>query len=342
MANIKGTNQSDTLIGTMLKDHINGKKGNDSLFGMDGNDKLMGGDGDDYIYGGKGDDNIDGGKGIDTAFYTGNFADYLINLSGHNDLRTTVADQTSGRDGTDQLRNVEYLRFHDAIFEVANNVTHYSDHAMSGQELQSTGNPHPGIPWWSGGGVSPDHYNVADINAAHIELGLAFHDRNGSGVPFAPVSVDGDGTAHYTVPAGLDPTNAGRASWNFDYFVNTGLDGSAQTLSDNDFQMIITQTQGSSVHAAVFDLNASTHTWILEGPTPGGFGGDDFRSGTSPSPTVVSQVSENSENLAFINAAAGFGTIASATTAGTQYDFQLVASHQGQILGSTHDVLTLT
>jgi hypothetical protein len=127
--------------------------------------------------------------------------------------------------------------------------------------------------------------------------------------------------------------------------VNTGLDGSTRTLSDFDFQMTVTQTQGSQVHTAVFDLDAATHHWILGGPNPGGFGGiagDDFRSGTNPSATVVSQVSENSENLAFINAAAGFGPIASATTAGTQYDFQLVASLHGQILGSTHDVLTLT
>src|ERR1700744_3977858 len=247
MANIRGTNQDDTLIGTLRKDHINGKKGDDIIQGLDGNDKLMGGDGNDYIWGDKGNDDIDGGKGLDTAIYSGNFADYSLDLSGHHDLATTITDHTAGRDGSDHLRNVEFLQFNDAILDVANNVTHYSDHARSGLELQSPGNPNPGIPWWSGGGISGDHFNMADINAAHIELGLGFHDRNGSGHGIAPASVDQDGTAHYTFSAGVDPNHTNRASWNFDYVVDTGLDGSTQTLSDYDFQMTVTQTQGSQV-----------------------------------------------------------------------------------------------
>lgn len=65
MADIKGTNKSDTLNGTDLDDIIRGRKGDDTLFGGEGNDRLAGGRGDDTLAGGIGNDRLFGGLGND-------------------------------------------------------------------------------------------------------------------------------------------------------------------------------------------------------------------------------------------------------------------------------------
>lgn len=70
----------------------------------------------DLIEGGKGDDTIDGGAGVDTAVYSGSYADYTLKLSGKT---LTVADHVAGRDGTDALKNVEFLQFSDRTVAVS-------------------------------------------------------------------------------------------------------------------------------------------------------------------------------------------------------------------------------
>jgi len=316
---IQGTDQSDlTLIGTAGDDTIQGKDGNDTITGAQGNDT------------------IDGGNGIDTAVYTGNFSDYTINIKGTGNDKITVADSVASRDGTDQLKHVEFLKFADAIFDVQSNVTHRSDASIGGNEVQGAGQPHPNDPWWGGGGNSLLHYNLADLNQQQIELGLKFHYRDGADI--IPTSVDGDGTVHYSANSGLE--NATHTLVNFDYVVNTGFNGGTDTLANFQFKMIIDQTQGATTKTAVFDFDAGTHAWVLEGNPLAGFGGDDFRAGTTPSSTVVSQVAENSENFAFIQNAFS-ETTAQMAAAGTKYSITLEAIDHAQIVGVAHNVLQL-
>src|SRR3954471_6631742 len=98
-----------------------------TLSGTEGNDTIQGKDGNDFITGGKGNDNIDGGDGIDTAVYSGNYVDYAISLKGTGNDKITVSDSHAGRDGTDQLKHVEFLKFNDAIFDVQSDVAHRAD-----------------------------------------------------------------------------------------------------------------------------------------------------------------------------------------------------------------------
>src|SRR5690348_14693499 len=107
---IKGTNSDDTVLTT----------------GTPGNDHIQGRDGNDIITGGKGNDDIDGGKGIDTAVYSGNFAQYSISFQNHGNDNVTVADTVAGRGGTDSLHHVEFLKFADALFSTEHNtVDHF-------------------------------------------------------------------------------------------------------------------------------------------------------------------------------------------------------------------------
>jgi RTX calcium-binding nonapeptide repeat (4 copies) len=336
---------------------IKGSNGDDlTLVGTAGPDSIQGGDGNDIITGGAGNDKIDGGKGIDTAVYSGNVGDYTISLGNHDNgqgrgdshgiddnggQQFTVADNRAGSpDGTDTLKNVEFLKFADATVDVNNDVTHRADASLSGNEIQGAGQPHPGDPWWGGGGNSLLHYNIADLNDQNIELGLKFHLRGGADI--TKTAVDNDGTVHYTAAAGTQ--DATHTLDNFDYVVNTGLNGSTSTLANFDFKMVIAQTQGTTTKTATFDFDAATHVWTLDGhaPAPGfSFGGDDFRAGTTPSPTVVGQVAENSENFAFVQAAFG-ETTAQMASSGTQYDITLEAlDHTGHVDGAAHSVLLL-
>lgn len=187
-----------------------------------------------------------------------------------------------------------------------------------------------------GDGNSPTNYNISVDEKTDIELGLKIHYRQGDDI--TPTSVDADGTAHYIVPDGaqvVDPdhgvttANPSRAAWNFDFSVNTGLDGSTKTLADFDFRIIVTSGDGEQ---GVFDLQhqgPGDTPWLNASHTAG-FADED---GTNP------QLSQNSVNLGFGFMTAIFG--ADAMDAGETYDIVLQAFDHGKIVAQVHDVLVL-
>jgi Ca2+-binding RTX toxin-like protein len=95
MANINGTNASETLNGTSGTDVIKGLGGSDSLNGKDGPDILDGGTGNDTMAGGFGND----------IYYVTSSGDRVVegNRGGTDEVRTTLASYTLGA-------NVENLR----------------------------------------------------------------------------------------------------------------------------------------------------------------------------------------------------------------------------------------
>ena len=91
--------------------------------GDGGNDYLMPGAGGSYFKGGAGNDTLDGAGwgyniGTDTAVFRGNSADYTITYDDEAST-ATVSDTVAGRDGTDTLIAVEYLKFADGTYAVA-------------------------------------------------------------------------------------------------------------------------------------------------------------------------------------------------------------------------------
>ncbi|NOJ48712.1 glycoside hydrolase family 113 [Bradyrhizobium archetypum] len=78
------------------------------------NDVIDGGAGNDVITGGICDDIVDGGDGIDTATFTGSVRDYDIAIA---DGQIVVHDRIAGRDGSDHLANLEFLRFADGAID---------------------------------------------------------------------------------------------------------------------------------------------------------------------------------------------------------------------------------
>ena len=74
---IDGSDNDDTLNGSILSDEIHGRGGHDTLNGGGGDDFLFGEEGNDILNGGSGNDSLDGGAGND-ALIGGAGADKFI------------------------------------------------------------------------------------------------------------------------------------------------------------------------------------------------------------------------------------------------------------------------
>lgn len=121
---LTGTDNADTLSAGADYERLVGGLGNDTLTGSDRSDDLIGSDGNDLMTGGTGNDEIDGGAGTaNIAVFSGNKADYTVSWLGSN-LSLRLQDTVAGRDGIDQLINVQILRFADGdvVLDAESNV----------------------------------------------------------------------------------------------------------------------------------------------------------------------------------------------------------------------------
>jgi uncharacterized delta-60 repeat protein len=123
------TDGNDVVTGSAKEEYFDLKDGNDTLYagaGDDivvagqGNDVVYGGSGNDKIMGGGGDDILDGGDGIaDTSVYAGMSSGYSVEFSAA-EKSFMITDSVAGlaSDGKDTLKNVEYVKFSDGLFEL--------------------------------------------------------------------------------------------------------------------------------------------------------------------------------------------------------------------------------
>jgi Ca2+-binding RTX toxin-like protein len=96
MADIFGTDFSETLRGTSGNDNIFGRGGNDTLYGNGGNDRLDGGTGNDRLFGGSGNDILIGGDGVND----------LIGGSGYDVF--TLSPRTAGAFSDDLVWDLQF------------------------------------------------------------------------------------------------------------------------------------------------------------------------------------------------------------------------------------------
>lgn len=73
---------------------------------------------DNVLTGNAGDNILDGAAGEDTAIFRGAYADYTVSRSGKS--RIMVVDRTVGRDGSDTLTGIEFVKFSDRTIPTAN------------------------------------------------------------------------------------------------------------------------------------------------------------------------------------------------------------------------------
>ena len=84
----------------------------ENAIGGSGNDTITGNTANNKLTGGAGNDTLDGVSGTDTAVYSGSSTSYQVTQN--SDGSWTVTDlRPNSPDGTDTLRNIEYLQFTD-------------------------------------------------------------------------------------------------------------------------------------------------------------------------------------------------------------------------------------
>jgi len=101
-----GTNEDDTITGTLDRDVIAGLNGNDKIDAGTGDDVVCGGNGDDEIDGGTGNNSLIGGNGNDTLYGSmrAQDKDYLEGGNGDDTLMSKPGDDTlTGDRGDDTL-----------------------------------------------------------------------------------------------------------------------------------------------------------------------------------------------------------------------------------------------
>lgn len=242
------------------------------------------------------------------------------------------------------------------ITNAQNNVFDQTDNAVGGRtngDVFSLGSALPGAfnratdNMWFGSGNPNTGWNLTDH--ANLETGLKVISRQGA--DYAPTGTGANGEQDYTVSAGLQSDNSNRAEWNFNYVVNTAAGvapgdtfdpANSPGLDAYDFKMQITQISPSFIsHSAIFDLNPADHIWVDENDPSVSFGWDDFLPSNTASTLVQAHVAENSVNLAFLTGE--FGSLATSTAAGTQYDIKLTGftAGTGNLQTFTHDHITL-
>ena len=122
---ITGDSAANQLFGDAGKDYIDGGAGADFIDGGFGDDVLTGGQGDDSIYGGSGADTITssagndliaGGMGLDTVKFTGDKAEYRLNVDQFGALKIA---NTNPALGVSTVTGVETLSFDDGILSVS-------------------------------------------------------------------------------------------------------------------------------------------------------------------------------------------------------------------------------
>ncbi len=133
-----GSDEGQTIIGTVYNDVIDGGAGNDYIYGHAGNDTLIDGAGRDSLYGGTGDDtyifspgfghpgatpsnNIvveNSGEGTDTVIFTGGFTRQNVQIWKDAYGNTSVQSILNPNDAMTFNQYVEYLIFQDEDFVI--------------------------------------------------------------------------------------------------------------------------------------------------------------------------------------------------------------------------------
>ncbi|RTR00506.1 cellulose binding domain-containing protein [Halomonas nitroreducens] len=168
-----GSRRDDEVQGSDDGVYLNGGLGHDTLSGGNGDDLLQGGPGDDWY---DGTDTLDGGQGIDTARYTGAFADHDIQFAESGVIIT-------GQGSQDTLTDMEFAVFGDGItlhLESGNAFRGSPLEMPSPEDILSGGGDDPALKItsqvtssWSSGYVAEVFVeNVSDEAIVNPEVGF--------------------------------------------------------------------------------------------------------------------------------------------------------------------------
>jgi hypothetical protein len=320
-------------------------RGTNPLVGTSQSDKLQGSSDDDLIIGGGGNDSINGGSGIDTAVFTGNYADYNFISKPTGNHKITVIDTVAGRDGTDDLKSVEWLKFNDATYNVLTGELATWDYSVNDTPDVSAQDPASPGNLYTGTGIPAVNFGIARNEDAGVELGLQVIYRQGPSVASTDANGYDDGVLDFQVNDGPQSTtngsfgnNANRAAWNFEYSIATGLNGETTSLDDFTFKLLYDVDPTANVSYKTLTLEAET---TAQAAGQSGFQWRDQDTGFVfiSDDEGTANVTQNSENYAFTFFQAFLTDTYGPTNSFSgpaQFDIQLQAFDGAQMIAQNH------
>jgi VCBS repeat-containing protein len=223
-----------------------------TLVGSNGANALTSGNGDDTLTGGRGNDTLDGGAGSDAAVYQGQYNQYTLAFSHTGDLAGTVTDSAAGRDGTDTLKNVEFIRFSDGIYDVVNDVFVSNNHAPVAVDDNFTTNEDTVLNVPAAGVLGND----TDVENDPLTSAVVAGPAHGS------LTLNSDGSFAYTPDANYNGTDS------FTYKANDG------TADSNTATVNLTINPVNDAPVAVDDSFTTNEDTPLTIAAPGILGND--------------------------------------------------------------------
>jgi hypothetical protein len=240
MSSIVGTSGADDLIGTGADDSIDGSSGNDTLRGGGGND------------------DIDGGSGSDVARFSGNLADYDFS---YEFFSTYIRDRVAGRDGLDELINVEFFQFADQTISGLP-VRPSLSLSIVGSVAGVPGSPTPAYV-----GLDEGSYNLSSgpmpVRQVTFTASLSSPATSTTRINWQVLNFDTD-PADFgagTIPSGQVTFAPGEISKQFDIFVGSDL----LVESDELFRVIVTGAElnvGTPGQVLAIPIGGQIETWV--------------------------------------------------------------------------------
>ncbi|MDH6264118.1 calcium-binding protein, partial [Bradyrhizobium sp. BR13661] len=191
--------------------HIDATNHQNWFFGdQTSNSTIYGGAGNDVIIGGIGNDTIDGGAGINTAVYSGNAGDYKVTHVGNT---TIVSDTVAGRDGSDHLTNVQFLKFADTLMAASPaSVVIESSGSTSLVEVGNTyhlynGGTDPSLKYAGGNVVEGQFGTMTPIAVEQTATGYEVAWNDPSTGLYTVWNTDSSGNFTSTLVTGVSGTN---------------------------------------------------------------------------------------------------------------------------------------
>jgi VCBS repeat-containing protein len=251
---ISDTIEKDQLISI---ENIMGGSSNDTIVGNDVENQLVGGAGDDSLTGGQGNDVLDGGTGLDTAVFSGNYADFTIIWDGTTATVTNKADSSQ-----DSLTNIGKLQFNDRVIYLAGT----DDYANAGNVYEDAGIS------------SGDAIFSAPIIGSYTDTTAndTFNDITGSLSSVSDASygiVSGEGTVTSLTGAygtlSIDSTGA------YTYTPNDVAIEGIKTDQTESFVLQITKDGAIAQQTLIINLTGANDTPIITGLATGTISEDD-------------------------------------------------------------------
>ena len=238
-----------------------------------------------------------------------------------------------------------------------NDVTYIADGSVAASATRPGGT---GTQLLAGSGIPVNHFGLAEQTDVGVELGFQVIYRNGPTVTTADTYADG--VLHFTVNDGPQSTvngslssQANRAAWNFQYSIDTGLNGHTNNLSDFTFKMLVDIDPTAAISYHTLELvpggglngTGSGYVWVDDSIAASGAGTIGGHPIVIPDDAGNAGVTQNSQNYAFYQALLTSPYSATNTSTPTsinfdgpaQFDLVLQASRGGQLLADNHIVI---